>query len=163
MAIDRETTVFSIRDASTQAQAMMYLSNLEPSKDHPITVTFSEKDQARSIKQNRLAFLWYRIIGSMTGHGKEYERQYCKLHHGCPILIEQDSNFAEFYHKAIAPLPYESQFAAMDFVPVTRLMTVKQFSEYLQTIDDDAAARGITLPRPEDLYWDALMLEASRV
>ena len=160
MGIDKEKTVFSIHDASDVAQVMVHLSTLEPTKEHPYTVTIAFEDEARSVKQNRLAFLWYRIIGSMTGHGKEHERQYCKLHHGCPILIEEDSDFAQFYGQAIDPLTYELKLASMDYVPVTRLMKVRQFSEYLQAIDDDSAARGIALPHPEDLYWDALMKEA---
>lgn len=160
MAIDKEKIVFTIDSASNQTQAMMYLSNLVPSKEDPYTITFSQEDESRSIKQNRLAFLWYRIIGSMTGHGKEHERQYCKLHFGCPILIEQDSDFADFYDRSVQPLPYENQLSSMDYVPVTRLMKVKQFAEYLDAVDRDAASRGITLPRPEDLYWDSLMREA---
>ena len=160
MATDKEKTTFVLNSASDQAQAMLFLSNLEADRDHPYTVTFSQEDEARSVKQNRLAFLWYRIRGSMTGHGPEHERQYCKLHHGCPILIVEDDDFARFYEQAINRLTYEDRLAAMDYVPVTRLMKVKQFSEYLDAVDRNSAQQGITLPRPEDLYWDALMREA---
>jgi hypothetical protein len=155
--MDKES--FHLHDQDSLAKVMGYLSGLRPTRDKPYTVTISQENEARSVKQNRLAFLWYRIRGSMTGHGAEYERATCKLLYGVPILRE-DKAFDDFYMTAIHTLSYKQMLDAMEYVPVTRLMTTKQFALYLDTIDQESANIGIVLPQPEDLYWDALMKEA---
>ncbi len=148
---------------------MVWLSEAKPSKDDPITMTLATEDESRSLKQNRLSFMWYKIRGVLTGHGEIHERQLCKLRYGCPVMRRVDDDgyyvhpeFDGFCRLSIDRLPYEHQMAAMDFVPVTRLMNVKEFAEYLTTIDDESALQGMVLPRPEDLYWAALMKEADR-
>jgi len=115
--------------------------------------------ESRSSKQNRLSFLWYRILGETTGHGIEYERHYHKLTYGIPLLRE-DAAFNHFYQTALGHLSYEQRLMAMEYVPVTRLMTVKQFAQYLNTVDQESANKGIVLPQPEDLYMEALMKDA---
>lgn len=157
---DQDFTVV-VRDAGSLATAMERLSMLVPTESSPYTVTVKQEDEARSLKQNRLSFLWYRLRGTMTGHGTDYEREICKLLYGVPILRE-DKDFNEFYHYALSPLEYDQQRKAMAYVPVTRLMKVGQFAEYLEAIDRESAAIGIVLPHPEDLYWDALMKEVDR-
>jgi len=124
-------------------------------------VTIGQDDESRSLKQNRLSHMWYAYLGKETGQGRYVQRATCKWHYGVPILRE-DKDFEAFYSAALAPLTYEQQIDAMEFVPVTRLMTVHQFAEYLNEIDRQSAARGVVLPQPADLYWNALMKEADR-
>ena len=137
------------------------IGGLRPTEKKPWVVTISHDDESRSLKQNRLSFMWYKYLGKETGNGLEYERAYCKLTHGVPLLRE-DKDFNEFYCTALAPLDYDRRLDAMEFVPVTSLMKVKQFAEYLSMIEKVSAARGIVLPTPEDLYWNALMREGER-
>lgn len=127
----------------------------------PVWLTISLVDEARSLKQNRLSFSWYKVRGDATGHGKEYERSLCKLLYGIPIL-QRDEKFASFYQVALSDLSYENKMLAMEYVPVTSLMSIPQFAEYLSTVDEQSASIGIVLPRPEDLYWAALMIEAEK-
>jgi len=153
--------IFYLKKYSDKQELIEYIKRLSPLEKRPWTVTVSEDDESRSLKQNRLSFLWYRVRGEATGHGRHYERSLCKLIYGMPILRE-DKHFNEFYVNALAGLDYRQKLDAMEFVPVTSLMKVKEFAIYLNDIEVESASIGIVLPHPEDLYWDALMKEAER-
>lgn len=157
-----ESETVTLHSAADLAQAMLGLADLKPSEDNPITLMVSMDDQSRSQKQNRLAFMWYKLRAMMTGHGIHYERHYCKLTYGVPILFLADKDFSLFCQKTLFCLTYEQKLDSMEFIPVTSLMGMKQFAEYLNEIDQQSAAEGIVLPKPEELYWDALMKEATR-
>jgi len=119
-------------------------------------VTISDYSKDRSLAQNGLAFKWYTELGKHTGNGKEYERQRCKLTRGIPILRRDDQEFNKYYKFSLINLTYEQKLEAMEFVPVTRVMSTKQFAEYLDLIDKEAAHNGYLLTRPEDMYYEAL-------
>ena len=157
MGIDKTPSqIFHIEsDRDVQIVSGVILS-LNPKATHPWLVTIGQDDESRSLKQNRLSHMWYAHMGRESGHGREFERAQAKLLLGVPILRE-GKEFNKFYTSALAPLEYEDRLAAMEFVPVTSLMTVSQFAEYLTEVDSKAALRGLVLPQPEDLYWDALM------
>ncbi len=76
------------------------------------------------------------------------------------MLRAVDSEFNDFCMLTIDDLPYDQKMKSMEFVPVTSLMSVKMFAEYLNDVDIESADNGYVLPRKEDLYWDALMKEA---
>lgn len=147
---------FYVRNPAELNRVVSAISKLKPTNEKPYSIKVSIDDESRSLKQNRLSFLWYRFLGKETGHGEEFERHLCKLQYGVPILLD-DPSFNAFYAEAILPLPYEKQLMAMDYIPVTSLMKVREFAQYLDAIDQAAANRGIMLPQPEDLYWEALM------
>ena len=126
----------------------------------PYTVTIEEGNEPRRSKQNRLSLLWYREIGKQSGYGAEYERRHYKLSFGVPMLRADDAEFNQFCETALDKLPYEQQLQAMEYVPVTRLMKVKQFAEYLNEVELDAYSRGYKLSQPDDAYWEALMKDA---
>ena len=158
METDNTVTVV-IRNQSDLANIMGHLSGIKPSFEDPYTVAVTKEDESRSLRQNKIFFLWMLIRSGMTGHGAAYERQTCKLLYGCEILRE-DKDFNKFFEEVIAPLTYEQQMDSMEWIPVTRLMSMHQFAELLETIDRESAAIGIVLPRPSDLYFDALMKDA---
>ena len=124
--------------------------------DEPHEVTIKPFRQDRSLAQNRLAFKWYKERADQIHNTPEHERNYCKLHYGCPILMVVDTDFAEIFMDAIHHLPYDQQLKAMEYLPVTRLMKVKEFSEYLNTVEMMSATEGVRLSRPDDLYWQAM-------
>lgn len=162
MGIDKEPPrIFHLHNDQDVKVVAEIVGNINASSDRPWVVKIGQDDESRSQKQNRLSFLWYGIIGGSTNEGRMQQRHYCKLLHGCPILME-DKDFNQFYLSAIGPLTYEQQLDAMEYVPVTSSMTTRQFAEYLEAIDKQALAQGVVLPRPEDLYWNALMKEAER-
>lgn len=122
-------------------------------------VIVQDFENSRSSAQNRLAFLWYKHIAAEMQDGTaEDKRAFCKLCIGVPIRREDDE-FRAVYDEHIRPLSYEAKIACMsspiDF-PVTRDMSVKQMTQYLNNVDAEFAKQGIILPRPEDLYFSAL-------
>ena len=73
-----------------------------------------------------------------------------KLTIGVPILRAEDTDFCAFYDRAIRPLPtYELKLAAMDYVPVTSIMTVPQMTKLMETIIRKCAEQGISLTVPD--------------
>lgn len=117
----------------------------------PCTVNVT-KGKDRSIEQNRLQRLWLNEIAEQLGDDSaEGYRAYCKLHFGVPILRAENEKFCAAYDKYIRPLPYETKLAYMavplDF-PVSRLMTTKQTTVYLDAIHTEYTGRGVKLTEP---------------
>lgn len=125
-------------------------------------IVFKKNDADRSSKQNRLSHKWYAERSVDTGLGPDEEKCYCKLVFGCPILIEEDEDFANFFNAAIRPLPYDQMMKAMEYVPVTSIMSVKQMTQYMHEIDRASAEVGIILSRPEDMYYAAMGLKREK-
>ena len=104
----------------------------------------------RSLDQNALSHAWYSQISlELREDDSNGWRRYCKLHHGIPILRMDDEKFREFYDAGLKVLSYEQKLAAMDFVPVTSLMSKKQLSTYLELVQADFMKRGVQLEFPE--------------
>lgn len=105
----------------------------------------------RTLDHNAVSHIWYQQLGrELREHSVLGWRCYCKLHHGCPILCSEDDDFREFFRLALAPLAYEQRIKAMEYVPVTSLMTVKQMSAYMDAVQADFATRGVLLEYKED-------------
>lgn len=155
------TKIMYVQNTRDLMDAINVIGCINLMEDKPWVITLGQDDESRSLKQNRLAFLWYGIRGGATNEGRLAQRKFCKFYYGVPILRE-DKDFNNFYCTAVAALSYEQRLDAMEFVPVTSLMTTRQFAEYLEEIDRQSALQGVVLPRPEDLYWAALMKEADR-
>lgn len=118
----------------------------------PFTVTII-KGRKRSVEQNALQRKWIGEIAEQLGDQRPEEiRAYNKLIIGVPILREENDDFREKYDKIIKPLPYEHKMNMMaeplDF-PVTRLMTMKQKSRYLDEVVRHWSEKGILLTIPE--------------
>lgn len=126
----------------------------------PFTLSLTD-GKHRSTAQNRLQHMWMKEIseqlGDMTEH---YARAYCKLTIGVPILRAQNEAFRLRYDEIIRPLPYEQKIAIMmeplDF-PVTRLMNVRQKTEYLEGIIRHFGEKGIVLTMPEEVRQELRM------
>lgn len=120
---------------------------------YPCTVSI-RAGVKRSLAQNRLAQQWAADVSAQLGdRTPEEARGYFKLHHGVPIRRE-DEAYAAAYDRIIKPLPYEMKLAMM-MVPldygVTRDMTVKELTRYLDSIQREFAAMGVHLTDPEAL------------
>ena len=114
----------------------------------PITVSW-KIGRDRSLDQNALQFKWAREVSEQLGDRSiEDVRRDWKLRHGVPILRADDDDFYKLYDKAIKPLPFEMKVRFMGMVAVTSKMTVKQMSEYLNAIHDEATAMGLELTQP---------------
>jgi len=117
------------------------------SRPLPITVEIV-KGKRRSVEQNRLQRAIMNEVAPQTGQTTEEVRAYCKLTIGVPILRAENELFAERYDAIVRPLPYETKLELMaepfDF-PVTRLMTTKQKTQYIDAIVRHYAEQGIVL------------------
>lgn len=122
----------------------------------PFTVKI-EKGAKRSLEQNKLQRLWVNEASDQLGdESAEDKRAYCKLHFGVPILRNENEEFRRAYDRVIRPLPYELKLEAMkvplDF-PVTRLMTAKQKTAYLDAIYQHFRSQGVVLTEPNREDW----------
>ena len=127
------------------------LIKLIESRELPFTVNLT-KGSIRSIEQNRLQRLWLNEAAEQGDHTAEEYRAYAKLTLGVPILRAENEAFADQYDRIVKPLPYEQKLELMmepiDF-PVTRLMTSKQMSEYLNQMFRMFSEMGFRLTDPE--------------
>jgi len=120
----------------------------------PLTVTIG-KGGKRSLKQNKLQRLWLNEIAEQLGDQTPEEvRGYAKLTIGVPILRAENDAFRQRYDAIVRPLPYTQKLALMmeplDF-PITRLMTTKQATAYLDGVHRHFSEKGIVLTDPGDL------------
>ncbi len=120
----------------------------------PLVVSVS-KGGKRTLQQNKLQRLWINEIAEQLGDQTAEEvRGYCKLTIGVPILRAEHEGFRERYDAIVRPLPYEQKLALMmeplDF-PITRLMTTKQATTYLDGVHRHFSAKGFGLTDPGDL------------
>ena len=125
-------------------------------EDQPLPLTVSlTKGGKRSLRQNKLQRLWINEIAEqLADQSPEEVRGYCKLTIGVPILRAENDTFRERYDAVVRPLPYEQKLALMmeplDF-PISRLMTTKQATAYLDGIHRHFSEKGIVLTDPGDL------------
>lgn len=108
----------------------------------------------RTTSQNRLQRKWMTEIAEQMPDEKiEYWRGYCKLRFGVPILRAENDEFREKYDSVVKPLSYEQKIAIMSEpldMPVTRLMTTKQKTAYLDEIFRHFSEQGVILTIPDD-------------
>jgi hypothetical protein len=153
------------RYVETEQERTQLLRYLEQQK-LPLVVSM-ERGSHRTVKQNRLQRQWLNEIAEQLGdRTAEEARGYCKLAFGVPILRAENEAFLAAYDKHVKGLPYETKLAMMmeplDF-PVTRLMTTRQHTNYLDAIHRHFSEQGLALTDPGDLLnkADARDLEAA--
>jgi len=117
-----------------------------------------EAGRSRSTRQNKLQRQWMNdIAAQLDDHDAEGWRAYCKLHFGVAIRKNADEEFAETYDRIIRPLPYEHKLDLMrvpiDF-PVSRDMSAKQMTQYLDDIERHFAQQGVVLTDPDALTME---------
>lgn len=109
----------------------------------PFTVRI--EGAGRSQDANRLSFHWYNQIGRLDPeHNSTTARRFSKLAYGVPIMREVGT-FQDAWDRIPAKLPYEQRLEIMDWWPVTSLMTVTQFSRYLDAVAAHWAEKGVLL------------------
>lgn len=122
----------------------------------PLTVTITQ-GAARSHMQNRLAQRWFSDIAAQLGDQTHDEvRAECKLRIGVPILRAENEAFRQSYDATIRPLPYAAKLEAMRVLdlPVTRLMTVKQMTAFMDEMQREWSGKGVRLTDPEQLKYE---------
>lgn len=130
----------------------VHLGNLP----QPFTVDISE-GKGRSLNANALMWRWADEIARHVGDQTAGEiHAYNKLHFGIPLRRETDDGFREVYDARIKPLTYEAKLALMAApidLPVTRDMTVKQMSQFMDAVRLYWTEQGVRITEPEELKW----------
>lgn len=131
---------------------MERLSRILAARKLPITVSIATGAQ-RTTEQNNLQRKWVVEAAEQLGdRTPEDVRGYCKLHFGVPIVRREHAEFRDRYDRIIKPLPYELKLECMKEpldLPVTRLMTTKQKTEYLDAVFKDLSEQGVILTLPD--------------
>ncbi|WP_038081069.1 hypothetical protein [Thioalkalivibrio sp. ARh3] len=126
------------------------LIRLLQGRDLPMTVSVRAGAQ-RSVEQNRLQRQWINEAAEQLGDEPEAIRAYLKLRVGVPLLRDAHEDFRAQYDATVKPLPYEKKIEIMrepiDF-PVTRLMTVREKTEYLERVYQHLSEQGVFLTDP---------------
>jgi C-terminal processing protease CtpA/Prc len=132
------------------------LANMMRGRKLPITVTWTQ-GAPRSTAQNRLAQRWFTDIATQLGdQTHEDVRAECKLRFGVPILRAENEAFRLSYDRVIKSLTYEQKLEAVkafDF-PVTRLMTSKQMTAFMDEMQRHWVGQGVRLTDPEALKYE---------
>jgi hypothetical protein len=89
----------------------------------------------RSLKANKLYWLWLRCIKDETGNDDEILHQYFRKRY-LPYIVKQ---------------VFEEEVAV---IPSTANLDSKQFSDYLEHIRVEMLEQGIFLPQPQEQGWD---------
>lgn len=134
-----------IRDAGDLNVLCTLLSNLK----FPFTAQWAQGAD-RSLEQNALQFMWANETAQQRGDCTFNEvRCDWKLRHGVPILRRDNADFCAFYDRSLKHLPFEQKLVAMQFIPVTSEMGVRQMTEYLDAVQRECAEQGVILTDPE--------------
>ena len=113
-------------------------------------LTVSWSVALRTIDQNALSHALYeQLARELPEYDAKGWKRMCKLHYGVPILRADDEHFREFYDSALKRLDYERKIAAMEYVPVTSIMSKSQLSRYIADMARSfAVERGVHLELP---------------
>lgn len=128
------------------------LARLLRSRKLPFTVTVTN-GLPKTTRQNRLQRQWCKDVAEQLGdRSAEDVRAFSKLHFGVPILRADSEEYCAAYDSLIRPLPYETKLLYMavpfDFA-VTRAMTTKQLTRYLDAMASHWRGEGVQLTDPE--------------
>jgi len=113
---------------------------------HPYVKVRVKSGQKRSLDANALSWVWYQQIAQELGEDTPEEiHAECKLRLGVPILRAEDEDFRRIYDASIKNMPYDEKICAMQYIPVTSLMTRDQMAQYLDDMQKTYAKRGVVL------------------
>lgn len=117
----------------------------------PVTVAWT-KGRDRSRDQNNLMWQWATDVArQLQDRDADEVQRTWKLHHGVPILREDDPEFRALYDEALKARPYELKVKAMRIWPVTSIMSVSQMTRFLNAVQQECLQMGLQLTDPEAL------------
>lgn len=155
--------VFVLRDDNIISRLTAYLLSIP--KEPLMEVVVREHQRDRSLLQNSLYWFWMTFIANEWGWMKLEVHEWCKRKFLVPIYERDDEGYTAMI-RAIRKvhsegLRQEAEYLADQVVKMTSTKdaSVKQFAEYLTDICNYMAGIQLALPKPEDRYYDALMLK----
>lgn len=104
----------------------------------------------RSLDYNALSHCWYQQVADELREDTALGvKNFCKLNFGIPILRAEDDEFRTFYDAGMKlSLNYEQKIKAMAYMPVSSLLTQKQFDQYARAMQEHYRTRGVVLEFP---------------
>lgn len=116
-----------------------------------VRFVIEEAPDKRSISQNALQWRWCADAARQGDQSAEDYQAFCKLHFGMAIMCRDDERYAEACRAVLGELTYEQKLALMRHPfdwPVTRAMTKKQKTEYLDRVHQHFTGLGFQLTDP---------------
>lgn len=144
---------YTIENEADHGKAIRALAGIDLKKKWVWTLKLFKED--RSIELNALSHAWYNQVSRQTHEDTPARiKGFCKLYFGVPILRAEEPDFCEAYDRIIKPNPdYEWKVDFMsqpDWFPVTSLMNVEQFLNYLNDVQAHYAMAGVQLNFPNE-------------
>lgn len=122
----------------------------------PLTVSWAQ-GAPLSDAQRRLSFRWYQDAARQLGDQTPAEaRAECKVVFGAPILCRDNERFRASWGSLRERFTHEEilRFVEQTELPMTSIMTVKQMTEYLDSVQRHWTTQGIRLTDPEALKYE---------
>lgn len=122
----------------------------------PLTVSWVQ-GASKTDAQNKLAQRWFTDIARQLGDTTHEDvRADCKVTFGVPILCAENDAFRQSWAETFAPLSYEGVRKAVKNldVPVTRLMTLKQMTAFMDAMQAHWGGMGLYLTDPGALKFE---------
>ena len=104
----------------------------------------------RSTKQNRLYWLYLGVVEEETGQPTKDTFEDNHWVKGLHTQFKYDYLPKQFYDDGAVK------------IPSTKTLKVAEFKAYLDRIDREMGLMGITMPHPEDLYYEAMGIPAPK-
>ena len=117
----------------------MTRSIFKETKNDTVIVEMKPDIQTRSTKQNALYYMWLGVL-TETGNSQGALHQYLAQ---------------EF----LSPVAEDIQGQTVLVIKSTTTLSVKEFAEYLEHVQEFAEGLGCILPRPEESYLESMMRE----
>lgn len=132
-----------IKTDQQKANAASAVATCPVNPDKPFYVQIKAYDEKRRLAQNSLARMWANEIAEQ---GKEYTpaqaHERCKYRYGIPIMVGEPA-FNKFWERVLSTQPSYEEIVdeIMPMTPVTRLMSVKQMSQYLNDLQSEMGGK----------------------
>ena len=141
------------------AGLLKWAAGIVASGKFPVTVAVTAGEPTRRDKQNKLAQRWFTDIARHFGDvTHEDVRADCKLRFGVPIMRRDSEPFKASYDPIMKHQTYEAKMTAIKAwdLPVTRLMGVKQMTEFMDAVQREYLPQGVRLTDPEELKYKVM-------
>ncbi len=155
MTLGITKTSWGLAPASRETEQLV--KAMEPGE----VVWFEPIKEPRSMNQHRLYWLWMTDLSRQTGHSKDELHEHCKRKYVLPILVRDDEDYGVLLNQ-LRSLGLEAVRTFVERFVSTTDLSKEQFTELLHSVDQQAVSQGYTLRRPDDLYFEALAIEAER-
>lgn len=124
-----------------------------------VNVIVTDKDETRTQAQNRLYWQWVHILADKKGWADNEMHLYLKRKFLALILAKDDGEMLETIESLrvaknhLSVVQYERIARSVAGGIRSSRVNTKQFTEYLNNIEQWAYLQGVPLPVPEDLRW----------